>query len=170
MEVCDCAFQVREADSNVPIALISQSNDYAMQCYLVGACYFVLKPINEDSCAKLLSHIIKSANHQEWELEFSEHFKCKLKEICTIEWTDSYCILHFINGEKLLNREEMTVSLDAYDTLYQCHDGLIVNLAQIKHIGEASLNMQNGQTILLSREQTQALQQYYMRCKRKCTR
>lgn len=156
------------------IIFITAYDRYAIKAFRYHALDYITKPVDSD----LLKLVILKAAEKKWleiqQKEWQRYMQKRvldrlalttskgvvfvdLKEICCIEASDSYSIIHLKNGNKIINSrslKEMEYLVEEND-LVRVHRQYIVNLREIIQLNrtEGTLTLSNDMTVSVSREQ-----------------
>lgn len=163
------AQEIRELDKNVRIIFVSASPEFAVESYSVGAYYYLLKPIAEDSFFALLDKI-----GGELSAQVEQGFIVKSREgivriafasLAYVEVINKTVFFHLVDGsvreatatladfeEKLLSRAEFL----------KTHRSYLVNLGYIQAIDINRVIMKNGNIVPVSRQRRSQVQDAYM--------
>lgn len=144
----EVAKEIRQYDSNVKIIFLTSSAEFAVQSYTVGAYFYQLKPIWEDSCSKLLDSVISEC---EKEQKNSLILRCKTG-ITRIELNKlEYCevigrtLLFHLEDGKVLERvgslDELHGQLAQFDNFLRPHRSYLINMEYIQNISSKVITM-----------------------------
>lgn len=165
----DAATEIRSFDRNVKIIFLTSSTEYAVQSYTVGAYFYQLKPVLEDSFFQLMDSAIATC-----EKERSDSLILRCKDgITRIELRNlEYCevirhtlFIHLTNGkilESVGTLEKLWSSLEPYADFVRPHRSYIVNLEHVQALSYRAITMACQAEIPLPRGKFQELKDAYL--------
>ena len=165
----DAAAEIRYYDRNVKIIFLTSSAEFAVQSYTVGAYFYQLKPILEDSFFRLLDSAIDAC-----EKERSDSLILRCKEgITRVELRNlEYCevirhslFIHLSGGtvlESVGSLEKLWASLELYPGFVRPHRSYIVNLEYVQALSYRSVKMASQAEIPIPRGKYQELKDQYL--------
>ncbi len=142
------AREIRQYDHNVKIIFLTESSEFAVESYTVGAYYYQLKPISKEKFYGLLNEV---AFEYEKAQQCSLILRCKsgitridLKKLEYCEVIGRTLVFHLGNGKVLESSgslDELYSKLTQYDNFLRPHRSFLVNMEYIQNI--------SGRTIIL---------------------
>ena len=165
----DAAAEIRNYDRNVKIIFLTSSAEFAVQSYTVGAYFYQLKPILEDSFFRLLDSAIDAC-----EKERSDSLILRCKDgITRVELRNlEYCevirhnlFIHLSGGtvlESVGSLEKLWASLELYPGFVRPHRSYIVNLEYVQALSYRSVKMASQAEIPIPRGKYQELKDQYL--------
>lgn len=146
----DVAKEIREYDSNVKIIFLTSSSEFAVQSYTVGAYFYQLKPIWEESFFRLMDSVVSECRKEQ---EFSLILRCKTG-ITRIELNKLvYCevigrtLLFYLDNGKVLestgSMDELCMQLTAYENFLRPHRSFLINMEHVQNISRRAITMIN---------------------------
>ncbi|MEE1257833.1 MAG: LytTR family DNA-binding domain-containing protein [Lachnospiraceae bacterium] len=144
----EVAKEIRQYDSNAKIIFLTSSEEFAVQSYTVGAYFYQLKPIWEESFARLLDSVISEC---EKEQKSSLILRCKTG-IARIELNKlEYCevigrtLLFHLDDGKVLERvgslDELQGKLAQFAFFLRPHRSYLINMEYIQSISSKTITM-----------------------------
>lgn len=144
----DAAAEIRHYDSSVKIIFLTLSSEFAVQSYTVGAYYYQLKPICEDSFFRLMDSAISACEKEQSD---SLILRCK-SGITRIELRNlEYCeiiqrtlFIHLTNGrvlESIGTLDELSKKLEPYGRFIRLHRSYLVNLEHVQKLSYRAITM-----------------------------
>lgn len=144
------AKEIRQYDTNVKIIFLTSSSEFAVQSYAVGAYFYQLKPIWEESFFRLMDSAISEC---EKEQQCSIILRCK-SGIARIELSKlEYCevigrtLVFHLEGGKILERvgslDELHSQLEQYENFLRPHRSYLVNMDYIQNLSYKAIIMAN---------------------------
>ena len=144
----EVAKEIRQYDSNVKIIFLTSSEEFAVQSYTVGAYFYQLKPIWEESFVRLLDSVIAECKKEQ---QNSLILRCKTG-IARIELNKlEYCevigrtLLFHLDDGKVLERvgslDELQGKLAQFDFFLRPHRSYLINMEYIQSISSKAITM-----------------------------
>lgn len=146
----DIAKEIRQYDSVMKIIFLTSSSEYAVQSYTVGAYFYQLKPIWEESFFRLMDSAI--SEHQR-EQHYSLILRCKngitridLNRLEYCEVIGRTLLFHMENGKVLEgtgSMDKLCGQLSQYENFVRPHRAFLVNMEYIRKISYKAVTMEN---------------------------
>lgn len=144
----EVAKEIRRYDNNVKIIFLTSSAEFAVQSYTVGAYFYQLKPIWEESFFRLLDSAISEC---EKEQQCSLILRCKTG-IARIELDKlEYCevigrtlLFHIANGtvvERVGSLDELAGQLMQFENFLRPHRSYLINMKYIQNISSKVITL-----------------------------
>lgn len=144
----EVAKEIRQYDNNVKIVFLTSSAEFAVQSYTVGAYFYQLKPIWEESFFRLLDSAISEC---EKEQQYSLILRCKTG-IARIELDKlEYCevigrtlLFHMADGtllERVGSLDELSGQLMQFDNFLRPHRSYLINMKYIQNISSKVITL-----------------------------
>lgn len=166
----NAAAEIRNFDSNVKIIFLTSSAEYAVQSYTVGAYFYQIKPIWEESFFRLMDTAIAACEKERGE---SLVLRCKdgitrieLKHLEYCEVIHRTLFIHLTSGRIL----ESTGSLDGlskqlgqYDYFFRPHRSYLINLDYVQNLSHQSITMFSHAQIPLPRGRYHEVKDAYLK-------
>ena len=144
----EVAKEIRQYDTNVKIIFLTSSAEFAVQYYTVGAYFYQLKPIWEESFYRLMDSVIGEC---EKERQFSLIMRCKTG-ITRIELNKlEYCevigrtlLFHLDNGnvlERVGSMDELCSQLTQFEHFMRPHRSYLINMEYIQNISSKMITL-----------------------------
>lgn len=165
----DAAAEIRNYDRNVKIIFLTSSSEFAVQSYTVGAYFYQLKPICEESFFRLMDSAIAAC-----EKEQSDSLILRCKDgITRVELRNlEYCevlhhtlLLHLSDGKVLESTgslDELSKYLGPYGGFLRPHRSYLVNLEYVQSLSYRAITMRSQAEIPLPRGKYQELKDAYL--------
>lgn len=144
----DAAAEIRKYDSNVKIIFLTSSSEFAVQSYVVGAYYYQLKPIEEESFFRLMDSVLSVCEKEQKE---SIILRCKsgitkleLQKLEYLEVLHHTLLIHMADGRILecsRSLDEMSRQLEPYGYFYRPHRSYLINLEYVKNLSYRGIIM-----------------------------
>lgn len=164
----DAARFIRNRNTHMSIAFVTNHRQYAIQGYEVQASYYLPKPVSAEVCEKTLNHMLLTYRRHKQDVfmyhGMSEAFIAQKADIL-------YCVSdeHYI--DMYLKREEFTIRMTmgemgkelCYPRFYRCHKSYIVNLLNIKRMTREQITMINGDSVPVSKGCWNELRECYVK-------
>ncbi len=148
------AREIRRYDTSVKIIYLTSSAEYAVDSYDVGAYFYQLKPIWQESFYRLMDSVIQECRKG---TENSLILRCK-DGIARVELDKlQYCevmsrtLLFHADGGKMVDStgklDELCEQLKEYECFVRCHRSYLVNLDYVQNISNKGIIMTDGTEI-----------------------
>lgn len=165
----DAAAEIRRYDQNVRIVFLTSSSEFAVQSYTVGAYFYQLKPIWEESFYRLLDSAIALC---EKERSNSLILRCK-NGITKIDLrTLEYCevihrtlFVHLTNGtvlESIGSLDDLGKKLELFGGFLRPHRSYLINLEHIQSLSYRTITMSCQTEIPLPRGKYHEVKDAYL--------
>lgn len=165
----DAAAEIRSYDNNVKIIFLTSSSEFAVQSYTVGAYFYQLKPIWEESFFHLMDSAISACEKEQTN---SLILRCK-SGITRIELRHlEYCqvihrtlFIHLTNGkvlESIGSLDDLSKQLEPYGGFFRPHRSYLVNLEYVKKLSYQAITMSCLTEIPIPRGKYQELKDTYL--------
>ena len=152
------------------LVFITGYREYMEEAFDVMAFYYLLKPIDTDKFSNVLERACKEAEGNEAQEERYLMFKASgttvrlaLKEILFIESSGKKVIVHAGSETYEVYGTMEGMEEETGETFYRSHRGFLVNMAKIASYKANTIYLENGQSVLLSRQKYADFVKKYMR-------
>ena len=163
------AREIRQFDNDVKIIFLTSSAEFAVQSYTVGAYYYQLKPVREETFFQLMDSVIDECRRTEAQ---SILLRCKsgisrirLDKLEYCEIIGRALLFHMANGQVLESTgslDKLTADLESYGNFLRPHRSFLVNMDYIQHLTGNELVTCSGVTVPISRLLSAAVRKEYM--------
>ena len=163
MDGVTLARSVRRENRTIQLIFVTAYSEYISEGYEVSALHYLVKPISKDKLFAVLDRASEQCikNGRFLTLEQSkEMIRLPLYEICYLEASQNYVIIHGENGQKLTVRHtlgELERELD--DRFFRTGRSYIVNLACIRKVTRTDIHLRDGEVLPLPRGMYKSLNQ-----------
>jgi len=154
----DAAAEIRNYDTNVKIIFLTSSAEFAVDSYAVGAFFYQLKPIWEESFFRLMDSVLSECEKQQ---THSLILRCKtgitrvdLQKLEYCEVLHRTLFIHLADGQVLESNgslDELTKQLVAFGGFLRPHRSFLINLGYVQKISFRAVNMACGVEIPIPR-------------------
>jgi len=144
----DAAAEIRKHDNNVKIIFLTSSPEYAVQSYAVGAYFYQLKPIWQESFFRLMDSVIASCEKERSE---SLILRCKtgitrieLRQLEYCEVIHRTLFMHLTSGkvlESIGSMDELSKQLEPYGCFLRPHRSYLINLDHVQMLSSNAITM-----------------------------
>lgn len=144
------AKEIRQHDRVVKIIFLTSSSEYAVQSYTVGAYYYQIKPICEESFFRLMDSAISECEKAQ---KSSLILRCKsgitridLDKLEYCEVIGRTLLFHMENGKVLESSgslEGVCDKLLQYDNFLRPHRSFLINMEYIQNISHRMIKLDN---------------------------
>lgn len=150
----DVAKEIRQYDNHVKIIFLTSSAEFAVQSYAVGAYFYQLKPIWEESFLRLMDSAISECEKQQ---QRSLILRCKsgiaridLDKLEYCEVNGRTLLFHLENGTDLESTgklDELCDQLTQYENFLRPHRSFLINMEYIQNISSKVITMSGATEI-----------------------
>lgn len=154
----ELAKELREAKKNFSLIFVSTSNSHAWESYAVGADYYLLKPVTEESLGAALDKLDVFHPTQLITIDTGRRYlSFNIDKIVAIEIRDKLCYIHTVSGIvqeycPLYTFEELL----QHDCFLKVNRSVIINMHYVEGLEEDIFVMSDGlRAVVRSREQKQ---------------
>ena len=144
----DTAAEIRNYDSDVKIIFLTSSAEFAVQSYSVGAYFYQLKPIWEESFYRLMDSVLATRAKEQ---THSLILRCKsgitrvdLKQLEYCEVIHRTLFLHLARGrvlESIGSLDELCSQLEPYKNFLRAHRSYLINLEYVQNLSARAITM-----------------------------
>lgn len=165
----DVAKEIRQYDTNMKIIFLTSSPEFAVESYSVGAYFYQLKPIWEESFFRLMDSVLA-----ECEKKKKNSLILRSKDgITRIDLLQlEYCevlgrklLFHLENGavlESAGSLDDLAGQLIQYSNFFRPHRSFLVNMEYIQNISSRSIKMVNDAEIPIPHGKCSEIKNTYM--------
>lgn len=163
------AREIRNLDSNVKIIFLTNSPEYAVQSYSVGAFYYQMKPLEARALFRLMDSVLAVCQQEK---ESSILLRCKngitRVEIRKIEYCEILhrtLFIHLTDGsvlESIGSLDELCAQLQSYGCFLRVHRSFLVNLSHIQSISFRAAVLSGGAQIPIPRGKYNDIKQAFL--------
>ena len=165
----DVAKEIRQYDTNMKIIFLTSSPEFAVESYSVGAYFYQLKPIWEESFFRLMDAVLA-----ECEKKKKNSLILRSKDgITRIDRQQlEYCevlgrklLFHLENGavlESVGSLDDLAGQLMQYSNFFRPHRSFLVNMEYIQNISSRSIKMVNDAEIPIPHGKCSEIKNTYM--------
>ena len=165
----DAAREIRRYDSNVKIIFLTSSAEFAVESYTVGAYFYQLKPIWEESFFRLMDSVVAACSQQDG---MSLILRCKsgitrvaLEKLEYCEVLGRSLWLHLTDGtvlESAGGMDHLCEQLSGCDNFLRIHRSYLINLEYVKTIAPKSITMASLAELPLPRGKYAEIKDLYL--------
>lgn len=162
------AYEIRSFNEEIKIVFLTSSKEFAIESYSVGAFYYLLKPVQQETLFPVLDRIISEiTNKQESCVVYTPMGIVNLPfaKIECLEIYNKHLIFHLNDGSK----RETRGSLSDYENLFlarkefiKIHRSYILNMDYILSIETGEITTYSGKRFPVSRLLAKDIKQRYM--------
>ena len=166
----NAAAEIRNFDNNVKIIFLTSSTEYAVQSYTVGAYFYQIKPIWEESFFRLMDTAIAACEKERGE---SLVLRCKdgitrieLKHLEYCEVIHRTLFIHLIGGKVLESTgslDGLSKQLEQHDCFFRPHRSYLINLDYVQTLSYHAITMSCLTEIPLPRGKHQEVKDAYLK-------
>ena len=160
----DCALKLRQLDENLNLIFLTTSSEFGVKSYDVRAADYIVKPATLDKLSRAL-HYCKIAEPQSVPsitvTTRKQLLEITLDRILYADYQNRSACIHLrdctISASGSLS--ELSDKLTAHTQFMSCFKGIVVNLAEVRELGNDYLILKNGERLPVSRRLHRQVQQ-----------
>ena len=163
------AQEIRQYDSNVKIIFLTSSSEFAVESYTVGAYFYQLKPIWEDSFFRLTDSVIAECRRAD---QRSLILRCKtgisridLDQLLYCEVLGRTLLFHLVDGtvlESTGSMDELARQLTPHESFLRTHRSFLINMEYIQNISTRAVTLTNLAQIPIPHGKSAEIRRQYL--------
>ena len=165
----DVAKEIRQYDTNVKIIFLTSSPEFAVESYTVGAYFYQLKPIWEESFFRLMDAVLTECEKKKKNsliLRSKDGItRIDLQQLEYCEVLGRKLLFHLENGavlESAGSLDDLAGQLMQYSNFFRPHRSFLVNMEYIQNISSRSIKMVNDAEIPIPHGKCSEIKNTYM--------
>lgn len=165
----DVAKEIRKYDTNMKIIFLTSSPEFAVESYTVGAYFYQLKPIWEESFFRLMDSVLSECEKKKKNsliLRSKDGItRIDLQQLEYCEVLGRKLLFHLENGavlESAGSLDDLAGQLMQYSNFFRPHRSFLVNMEYIQNISSRSIKMVNDAVIPIPHGKCSEIKNTYM--------
>ena len=165
----DVAKEIRQYDTNMRIIFLTSSPEFAVESYSVGAYFYQLKPIWEESFFRLMDAVLAECEKKKKNsliLRSKDGItRIDLQQLEYCEVLGRKLLFHLENGavlESAWSLDDLAGQLMQYSNFFRPHRSFLVNMEYIQNISSRSIKMVNDAEIPIPHGKCSEIKNTYM--------
>ena len=165
----DVAKEIRQYDTNMKIIFLTSSPEFAVESYSVGAYFYQLKPIWEESFFRLMDSVLAECEKKKKNsliLRSKDGItRINLQQLEYCEVLGRKLLFHLENGavlESAGSLDDLAGQLMQYSNFFRPHRSFLVNMEYIQNISSRSIKMVNDAEIPIPHGKCSEIKNTYM--------
>ena len=165
----DVAKEIRQYDTNMKIIFLTSSPEFAVESYSVGAYFYQLKPIWEESFFRLMDAVLAECEKKKKNsliLRSKDGItRIDLQQLEYCEVLGRKLLFHQGNGavlESAGSLDDLAGQLMQYSNFFRPHRSFLVNMEYIQNISSRSIKMVNDAEIPIPHGKCSEIKNTYM--------
>ena len=165
----DVAKEIRQYDTNMKIIFLTSSPEFAVESYSVGAYFYQLKPIWEESFFRLMDAVLAECEKKKKNsliLRSKDGItRIDLQQLEYCEVLGRKLLFHLENGavlESAGSLDDLAGQLMQYSNFFCPHRSFLVNMEYIQNISSRSIKMVNDAEIPIPHGKCSEIKNTYM--------
>lgn len=165
----DVAKEIRQYDTNMKIIFLTSSPEFAVESYSVGAYFYQLKPIWEESFFRLMDAVLAECEKKKKNsliLRSKDGItRIDLQQLEYCEVLGRKLLFHLENGavlESAGSLDDLAGQLMQYSNFFRPHRSFLVNMEYIQNISSRSIKMVNDAEIPIPHGKCSEIKNAYM--------
>lgn len=165
----DVAKEIRQYDMNMKIIFLTSSPEFAVESYSVGAYFYQLKPIWEESFFRLMDAVLAECEKKKKNsliLRSKDGItRIDLQQLEYCEVLGRKLLFHLENGavlESAGSLDDLAGQLMQHSNFFRPHRSFLVNMEYIQNISSRSIKMVNDAEIPIPHGKCSEIKNTYM--------
>lgn len=165
----DVAKEIRQYDTNMKIIFLTSSPEFAVESHSVGAYFYQLKPIWEESFFRLMDAVLAECEKKKKNsliLRSKDGItRINLQQLEYCEVLGRKLLFHLENGavlESAGSLDDLAGQLMQYSNFFRPHRSFLVNMEYIQNISSRSIKMVNDAEIPIPHGKCSEIKNTYM--------
>ena len=165
----DVAKEIRQYDTNMKIIFLTSSPEFAVESYSVGAYFYQLKPIWEESFFRLMDSVLAECEKKKKNsliLRSKDGItRIDLQQLEYCEVLGRKLLFHLEDGavlESAGSLDDLAGQLMQYSNFFRPHRSFLVNMEYIQNISSRSIKMVNDAEIPIPHGKCSEIKNIYM--------
>ena len=165
----DVAKEIRQYDTNMKIIFLTSSPEFAVESYSVGAYFYQLKPIWEESFFRLMDAVLAECEKKKKNsliLRSKDGItRIDLQQLEYCEVLGRKLLFHLENGavlESAWSLDDLAGQLMQHSNFFRPHRSFLVNMEYIQNISSRSIKMVNDAVIPIPHGKCSEIKNTYM--------
>lgn len=165
----DVAKEIRQYDTNMKIIFLTSSPEFAVESYSVGAYFYQLKPIWEESFFRLMDAVLAECEKKKKNsliLRSKDGItRIDLQQLEYCEVLGRKLLFHLENGavlESAGSLDDLAGQLMQHSNFFRPHRSFLVNMEYIQNISSHSIKMVNDAEIPIPHGKCSEIKNTYM--------
>ena len=165
----DVAKEIRQSDTNLKILFMTASPEFAVESYSVGAYFYQLKPIWEESFFRLMDAVLAECEKKKKNsliLRSKDGItRIDLQQLEYCEVLGRKLLFHLEDGavlESAGSLDDLAGQLMQYSNFFRPHRSFLVNMEYIQNISSRSIKMVNDAEIPIPHGKCSEIKNTYM--------
>lgn len=165
----DVAKEIRQYDMNMKIIFLTSSPEFAVESYSVGAYFYQLKPIWEESFFRLMDAVLAECEKKKKNsliLRSKDGItRINLQQLEYCEVLGRKLLFHLENGavlESAGSLDDLAGQLMQYSNFFRPHRSFLVNMEYVQNISSRSIKMVNDAEIPIPHGKCSEIKNTYM--------
>lgn len=165
----DVAKEIRQYDTNMKIIFLTSSPEFAVESYSVGAYFYQLKPIWEESFFRLMDSVLAECEKKKKNsliLRSKDGItRIDLQQLEYCEVLGRKLLFHLENGavlESAGSLDDLAGQLMQHSNFFRPHRSFLVNMEYIQNISSRSIKMVNDAEIPIPHGKCSEIKNTYM--------
>ena len=165
----DVAKEIRQYDTNMKIIFLTSSPEFAVESYSVGAYFYQLKPIWEESFFRLMDAVLAECEKKKKNsliLRSKDGItRIDLQQLEYCEVLGRKLLFHLENGavlESAGSLDDLAGQLMQHSNFFRPHRSFLVNMEYIQNISSRSIKMVNDAEIPIPHGKCSEVKNTYM--------
>ena len=165
----DVAKEIRQYDTNMKIIFLTSSPEFAVESYSVGAYFYQLKPIWEESFFRLMDAVLAECEKKKKNsliLRSKDGItRIDLQQLEYCEVLGRKLLFHLENGavlESAGSLDDLAGQLMQHSNFFRPHRSFLVNIEYIQNISIRSIKMVNDAEIPIPHGKCSEIKNTYM--------
>ncbi|MDE6893435.1 MAG: LytTR family DNA-binding domain-containing protein [Lachnospiraceae bacterium] len=166
MSGIDMARKLRETSGAV-IIFVTALKEYVFDAFDVQAFQYLLKPVNEEKFFRVLDGAVEEClagkGGEPLVIRIKGTYRSIMRENIVYAENDARKVVLHLKEEQISYYAKMSeLEKILGGQFFRCHRGYLVNLSEVKSYDTGSIQLKNGETILMAKQKYSAFVSAYM--------
>ncbi len=160
----DCALKLRQLDAQVNLIFLTTSSEFGVKSYDVRAADYIVKPATPEKLSRALNYCKITEKQSDPTVTVTtqnQPLAISLSRILFADYQNRCACVHLSDCLVPVSGSftELSERLTAYPRFMSCFKGIVVNLTEVRELGDDFLILKNGERLLVSRRLQKQVQQ-----------
>ena len=167
----ETAVELRKKDKNMILIFVTAAEEYVFQAFDVGAFHYIVKPINDERFAQILSKAVKelgpkredNCKNEDKYLMINSggvHIRVMLEDIVYAEVFNRKIVIHKMDESIEYYGKMSDLEALAGDDFFRSHRAYLVNLKYVEKYDASTIYLEKGNVIMAKQNYPEFVKKY----------
>lgn len=167
----ETAIELRKKDKNMILIFVTAAEEYVFQAFDVGAFHYIVKPINDERFAQILSKAVKelgpkredNCKNEDKYLMINSggvHIRVMLEDIVYAEVFNRKIVIHKMDESIEYYGKMSDLEALAGDDFFRSHRAYLVNLKYVEKYDASTIYLEKGNVIMAKQNYPEFVKKY----------